>query len=223
MKIIFVRHGHPNYEKDCLTELGHKQAEAVAERLKNEPIDRIYSSSCGRAYETALHICEKKGLPFTEQLDFMRELNWGPLDGTSNWEIYSPWKLSEEMVSDKLSMLSADWVNHKDFSQSNVIGEVKKVAKHLDAFLETFGYVREGEYYRIKKGSDETIVLASHGGSSSAALAHLFNLTLPFICNTLRWDFTAICEVIFKGKEGELISPRFGLVNDSRHIGGVKI
>ena len=40
MKIIFVRHGHPNYQLDCLTELGHPQAEAAAliefiERAKN--------------------------------------------------------------------------------------------------------------------------------------------------------------------------------------------
>ena len=31
MKIYFVRHGHPNYELDCLTPLGHRQAEAAAE------------------------------------------------------------------------------------------------------------------------------------------------------------------------------------------------
>ena len=41
MKIIFVRHGHPDYMKDCLTELGHPQAEAAAERLKNEKIDKL--------------------------------------------------------------------------------------------------------------------------------------------------------------------------------------
>ena len=31
MRIIFVRHGHPNYELDCLTPLGKLQAQAVAE------------------------------------------------------------------------------------------------------------------------------------------------------------------------------------------------
>ena len=36
MRIIFVRHGHPNYEKDCLTDLGVLHAKAVAQRLKNE-------------------------------------------------------------------------------------------------------------------------------------------------------------------------------------------
>ena len=38
MRIIFVRHGHPNYVNDCLTELGHKHAAAAAERLKDEGI-----------------------------------------------------------------------------------------------------------------------------------------------------------------------------------------
>ena len=32
MRIIFIRHGNPDYEKDCLTELGHKQAEAAAKK-----------------------------------------------------------------------------------------------------------------------------------------------------------------------------------------------
>lgn len=36
MKIYFIRHGHPNYKKDCLTELGHLQAAAAAIELSNE-------------------------------------------------------------------------------------------------------------------------------------------------------------------------------------------
>ena len=44
MRIILIRHGDPNYEKDCLTELGHKQASAAAQRLLSEGIDEIYSS-----------------------------------------------------------------------------------------------------------------------------------------------------------------------------------
>ena len=223
MKIIFVRHGHPNYDKDCLTELGHRQAEALAKRLKNEEFSRVYASSCGRAYETALHICEKKGLPLTAKLDFMRELNWGPIDGTPDWQIYSPWKLAEEMVEKQEALLSSEWVERGGFSQSNVVAEVEKVAKHLDAFLAEFGCVREGKYYRITKATDTTILLVSHGGSSSAAIAHLFNMTLPFVCNTFRWDLTGICEVDFHGKEGELISPRFGLTNDGRHIQGIEL
>ena len=32
MRMIFVRHGHPDYKNDCLTDLGRKQAEAAADR-----------------------------------------------------------------------------------------------------------------------------------------------------------------------------------------------
>lgn len=42
MRIIFVRHGHPNYDLDCLTSLGHKHGDAVAERLKDEPVEKIF-------------------------------------------------------------------------------------------------------------------------------------------------------------------------------------
>jgi glycosyltransferase involved in cell wall biosynthesis len=38
MRIVFVRHGHPNYADDCLTELGHEHAEAASLRLLNEGI-----------------------------------------------------------------------------------------------------------------------------------------------------------------------------------------
>ncbi|MBO5987521.1 MAG: histidine phosphatase family protein, partial [Lachnospiraceae bacterium] len=39
MRIIIVRHGEPNYEKDCLTSLGIRQAKAVAKRLADEGIE----------------------------------------------------------------------------------------------------------------------------------------------------------------------------------------
>ena len=42
MRMIFVRHGHPDYKNDCLTELGCKQAEKVADRLREEKINKIY-------------------------------------------------------------------------------------------------------------------------------------------------------------------------------------
>lgn len=73
MRIIFVRHGYPNYVNDCLTELGHKHAAAAAERLKDEGIEQIFSSTCGRAYETAEYIAKKYNLPIVK-CDFMREI-----------------------------------------------------------------------------------------------------------------------------------------------------
>ena len=71
MRILFIRHGEPNYEKDDLTETGYKQAELVAERLKDEGIEEIWSSTQGRAVNTAKFTAELLGLP-VKSVDFIR-------------------------------------------------------------------------------------------------------------------------------------------------------
>ena len=81
MKIYFVRHGHPDYQNDCLTELGIKHAQAAAERLKGCKLERIFSSSNGRAMETAAYTAEQFGLEVVP-CDFMREIGWKSIDGT---------------------------------------------------------------------------------------------------------------------------------------------
>ncbi len=76
MRIIFIRHGEPNYELDCLTPKGKLQAQAAAKRLMSEGIEEVWSSPLGRARETAAAFNELSGLP-VKILDFMRELDWG--------------------------------------------------------------------------------------------------------------------------------------------------
>ena len=67
-----------------------------------------------------------------------------------------------------------------------------------------------------------TIVLVSHGGASSAALARLFNLPFPFVCSAICPDYTAVTVVALFGEEGALTAPKFELMNDARHIAGIK-
>ena len=64
MKLIFVRHGEPDYAHDCLTENGILQAKKTAERLQNEPISAVYSSPMGRAVQTASFTAESHALLF---------------------------------------------------------------------------------------------------------------------------------------------------------------
>ena len=76
MRIVFVRHGDPDYAHDCLTEKGLIQAKQAAVRLREEGIEEIWSSPMGRAQQTAAAASEELGLP-VKTLDFMHELNWG--------------------------------------------------------------------------------------------------------------------------------------------------
>lgn len=52
MRLYVIRHGHPDYANDTITTAGHLEAQALAQRLKAEGIDRIYTSPLGRAMHT---------------------------------------------------------------------------------------------------------------------------------------------------------------------------
>ena len=95
--IIVVRHGETEWNRDKifqgqldspLSELGIKQAQAVAHALKDETIDAAYSSDLGRAAHTAKIIVEPHGLnvAFEQRL---RERHLGVFQGLKKEEIKS--------------------------------------------------------------------------------------------------------------------------------------
>ena len=61
MKLIFIRHGDPDYVKDSLTEKGWREAEILSERVKNWPVKEFYCSPLGRAQDTASLTLKKVG------------------------------------------------------------------------------------------------------------------------------------------------------------------
>lgn len=74
MKLFLIRHGEPDYENDCLTALGRKQAEAICMLKDREQITQVICSPLGRARETAeplsacLHV-------ETEIRDWLKEID----------------------------------------------------------------------------------------------------------------------------------------------------
>ncbi|MBR4888289.1 MAG: histidine phosphatase family protein [Clostridia bacterium] len=221
MRIIFVRHGHPNYQLDCLTPLGQKQAEAVAKRLHEEKIDVVCASTKGRAMETAAYIAEDHGLE-VNGFDFMREISWGSVDDESIFENGHPWRTVNDMIAKGKSLLSPNWAQEEFFCRNKVVQYVQDVGDGLDAWLKTFGYEREGEFFRVNTEKNQTVVMASHGGSSSAALSRLFSLPFPYVVHTINPTYTAITIVELSGAAGTLAAPRFELMNDARHIQGIE-
>lgn len=214
MKIIFIRHGHPDYQNDCLTEIGHLQAEAAAKRLRDTHIDKFFSSSCGRAYETACHIASLHNQE-VEKLNFMREISWG---NPCTEDFVHPWELVDGWVKIGKDIMRLDWQNDTDYAGHTVLDCYHKVAESFDSWLSELGFSREGSYYRITRENRETLLLASHGGSSSVVFSHIFNLPFSFVCHAICPGFTAITEISFEGAVGELTAPRFELVNDINHI-----
>ncbi len=221
MRLILVRHGHPNYKDDCLTALGHKQAAACAERLREEPISAVYTSTCGRAVETGQHIANVFGLE-TQPLAFMREIRWGSIDGSELSHKGHPWDTADDAPANGFDLMDPNWQTGVMFSNNNVSKSVAAVIQAFDAWLSTLGYFRDGAYYRAAAPTDKTIVLASHAGSSCAVLSHLFNLPFPFVCAALRAEFTSVTIVDFYGAQDAVFQPRIELLNDFRHIRGIE-
>jgi len=222
MKIVFVRHGHPDYTLDCLTELGHRQAEAVAERLRDTKFDKIFSSTCGRAYETAEHIVKGRDMEIV-QLEFMREIWWGASNGDEISHRGHPWLVADDVVAAGGDLFDANWQENEFFCKNDILKQrCQKVLDGFDSWLSELGYEREGQYYRVKRANDETVALVSHGGSSSVVLSRLFNLPFPYVCTMVHPDFTGITEVVLNGHAGELCAPRFKVLNDALHIGKVE-
>ena len=224
MRIVFVRHGEPNYELDCLTPLGRKQAKAAAERLREEEIEEIYSSPFGRAKETAQAASDALGIRPIKVLDFMHELYWGSVDGTPTFANGHPWDIADALARQGWDLTRTDWPEHPYFSNNQVTASAAYVARETDAWLETLGYVREGAYYRCARENDEqhTVALFCHGGSSAAALAHIFNLPFPYMCGTLHLPFTSLSIVRFTSVPGDKTLPVMELIGDGRHIEGIK-
>ena len=90
--VYFTRHGQTvwNVEnKICgatdspLTALGHEQAVALGNRIKEEniPIDEILYSPLIRAKDTALHVSEITGIPAREEIR-LKEQNFGKYEST---------------------------------------------------------------------------------------------------------------------------------------------
>lgn len=222
MRIVFVRHGHPDYARDCLTELGHLQAATAAERLKDEGIQQIFSSTCGRALETAGHVAQTLSLP-VERCEFMREISWGSSDGLPLEADGHPWTTADMMIAGGERLLDADWAHGGRFGRNRVVQYVQRIGEETDAWLQQLGYTREGLYYRVTGDTRRTIAAFGHGGASAALLSHLFNLPFPFVCTTMGPDYTGITIVTLPDRVGELVSPRFELLNDARHIRGITV
>ena len=61
MRLLFIRHGDPDYTLDSLTDTGKKEAELLVPRLMKEEIHEFFVSPLGRARATARPTLEALG------------------------------------------------------------------------------------------------------------------------------------------------------------------
>lgn len=223
MRLVIVRHGDPDYDLDCLTEKGRKQAKVAAQRLLEEGIETIYSSPLGRAVQTARAFSEASGIKDVSILEFMKEIRYGLEDNLYDDE-WNPWDAANRMAEEGCDLQDPEWKAHRLFKENTATVDVEKIAAASDEWFASLGYKREGLYYRNTRKDDreDTIALFCHGGSSTALLSRVFNVQFPLLCGVMHLPCTGITIIRFDSTPGSISVPVLELANDGRHIRGLE-
>jgi len=174
MRLYFTRHGESeaNVRKIIsnrglphpLTETGRLQAAALAEKLRERPITRIYASPIPRARETAEIVSAALGAPL-ELADGLREPDCGVLEGRSDeaaWVEHDRWK--------------KNWSSGRDLDKKLEGGEsYEDVRERFVAFV-------KGLVARYGK-TDAEFLLVTHGAAMLIGLPALFTVDQQSILN----------------------------------------
>ena len=163
MRLIIVRHGDPDYEKDSLTEKGFKEAELLSNRIAKLNIKKVYCSPYGRAQDTSKPSLEKLGIK-AETLDWLKEFPGyiiNPVNGTKSipWDFLPSFWTTEAGFYDKKK-----WRDVDIMKTGNAVETYDYVCKKLDELLSKHGYEHCGGFYKAVSPNTDTIIMFCHFG-----------------------------------------------------------
>lgn len=176
MKLVFVRHGDPDYVHDSLTEKGKREAEILSHRIASMKVRDFYCSPLGRAKETAAMSLEPLGRTAVT-FDWLREFPGYIIDETSgNRRI--PWDMMPGSWTKKPKLYDKElWLDEPLMQTGDVREVYGRVTAGMDKLLEQYGYIRDGGMYRTTAGNEDTLVFFCHLGVTFAILSHLIGLS----------------------------------------------
>lgn len=171
MRIYFTRHGESQANElhqisnrglvHPLTPKGREQAAALADKLQDCAITRIYSSPILRAIETSIIVADRLGVDY-EVTDALREYDCGIAEGRADEGAWGMWQA-----------LFDDWVVHKRWERRIEGGEsFYDVRDRFVPFVESL-VSRYG-------GTDANLLCVAHGG--------VFWMMLPLVLTNLDND-----------------------------------
>ena len=179
MILYFVRHGDPDYAKNILTPLGHKQAKYVAKFFESKKIDKIFSSDSNRAMETAKYtakILHKK----------INILPWAneSLAGKDFWDHkINNWIYVSDEYLDLFKKLKGNknWFQNEKIKKTNFEKGCKRIQKSLKEWFKTLNifYDEKKKIYVSKGKVPKRVILFAHGGMSVPTLSSILHINFP--------------------------------------------
>lgn len=200
MDILLIRHGETHYNTEHriyghaqipLNERGKLQAQAVANRLKDTPIDAIYSSDLVRAYATAQSIAAHHPLVVNTDAGF-REVDVGRWEHLTEADVARTF--ATEYADFRTRPGEAPYLGGESFQQ------VQKRAWHvLERCIQTHA-------------DAQTICIVCHAGTISALICGILQVNINHHPR-LRIDNCAISRLTVTSEGIHLAT-----LNDNTHV-----
>ncbi len=242
MKIIFVRHGEPDYAHDSLTEKGWREAELLAKRISKWNVTDFYCSPLGRAKDTASCTLKEMNREAVT-LDWMREFSY-VIDDPVTGKHGVPWDFVPSFwTGDPLMLKGQSWVESDVMKQNPQIAEkYQEVCLRFDELLASYGYIRENLYYRFPDGEERfgmatplpgtpeyekalkdnkqepVIVIFCHLGVTCIVLSHLLNIPFPMLAHGFFLPTTSLTILSDERHWGTEASFRVQVMGDVHHL-----
>ena len=234
MRILLIRHGDPDYEHDTLTEKGRREASLLADSAPSLDIDDCYMSPLGRARDTASYSLKALGKE-ARVLDWLKEFPAKvDLNGAENLAKAYPEASKEDnayavrnviwdMVPSYLSR-HPEYTDPEQWKQSeaarngDAVQVYGQVCRELDRLLETYGYVRDGRYYRVVRESTKTIACYCHFGIICALLSHLWNVSPFTLWHGVALAPSSVTEIVSEERQQGVASFRALRIGDISHL-----
>ena len=219
MRLLFIRHGDPDYERDTLTEKGRREADYLAERLSKLDIAAFYVSPLGRAKDTAAPTLARMGRQ-AEELDWLREFHAPIFDRPDAVGLERvPWDwLPQDWTAVDDFYLPGRWHRHPVLEAGHVKEEYDRVTRALDGLLARWGYVRQGRLYRAEQPNRDTLALFCHFGVETVLLSHLLSVSPMPLLHGLCAAPSSVTTVVTEERRQGIASFRIGAFGDVSHL-----
>lgn len=213
MKLLIIRHATPDYKNKTIKPIGHKEAEALGQKMGKIGLTKIYASPMGRAQHTMQYTSDETGLPCETQ-EWMQELvHWKLPDGS--W----PWKIHTDEVFDQQNFYDyKNWYQSPRYEGGDLEAKFGTLMQNSDDFLKALGYERTGSKYKCLVPNDEVIAIFCHAGFGAAWISHILGIPFSMVAMGLPMSPSAVSYIEFKGEEGEEIYPKCLRFGDTSHL-----
>jgi probable phosphoglycerate mutase len=237
MRLLFIRHGDPDYKIDGLTEKGKIEAQCLAKHIQDFGIDDVYVSPCGRAQRTAEYSLEVLGkeattLKWLEEFPALFDPNIADEETKKAypnelfkkkdsdeyhkrivWDVMPSYYKAHPEILDVHTYMDSDIVKYTDMPEV-----YERVISGFNQLLSDYGYERDGNVFKVRESNDKTIAFFCHFGLTSVLLSYLWGVS-PFVpMQFLAMAPTSVTEIVTEEREKGIAIFRTLRVGDITHL-----